>query len=552
MKVHRHEIGIRCRTARVDSCGNRALVHDLGAVELAEGTAAPGRAQLPHQELTQCVKREFVSNPSSYEPGREVFQIFETGVPDNWTVAHRDHLFIAKSGRLAVRNVAAHSSLPPCFRCTWNRVHFGPSRGIMSYSALLNSAILHTQAPFTSETPSASTDQTAASSGASQQTSSSLRVIGDDYYTPSRSGRHDNSLSSTSATGAQNQATAQNSTDTQMSALLSAITSMLSGSGLSGSGSATNSPVQSGSGSQANSPLASALQTAEQDGAQVAQWMSEQAQMGSAAQATSPAAANLMSSGAALVSQFSDDLNQVGDAISQTVSSVANDLEAQGFSSSQVGFVSDVLTSALDSAALGTIGSSINAEAGSSNGAGEGSTFGFSDSALSQGKGSTAGPSQLSMYIAGSNAPDSTGGGGAGAYGFALQFDSMDSTAVVDGESVTANSDGSTTATEAASASNVDQYTMYTAGDLQSGSGQNSLTTAVMNGAISNTVGLGVSETTAASATANGSATSQSAVAINAYSETMNLSMANTSANSSIPSNANGSTNAAPAYSYFA
>lgn len=302
--------------------------------------------------------------------------------------------------------------------------------------------------------------------------------------------------------------------------------------------------------------MASALQTAEQDGAQVAQWMSEQAQMGGSSQATSPAAANLMSSGAALVSQFSNDLNQLGDAISQTVSSVANDLEAQGFSSSQVGFVSDVLTSALDSAALGTIGSSINAEVGSGSGAGEGNTFGFSDSSLSQGQGSTAGPSQLSMYIAGSNAPGSTAGS-AGAYGFALQFDSTNSTAVVGGGSVTANSDGSTTATESVAASDVEQYTMYTAGDVQTGSGQSSLTTAVMNGAISNTVGLGVSEIIDGPATTDGSATSQSAVAINAYSETMNLSMTdtgatNTGANTSIPSNVNGSTNAAPAYSYVA
>jgi hypothetical protein len=352
-----------------------------------------------------------------------------------------------------------------------------------------------------------------------------------------------------------------------MSALISAITSMLSGSGSSaaspiqsGSGSAADSPVQSGtsssadsptqsgSGGQVNSPLASDLQTAEQDGAQAAQWMSEQAQMGSSSQATSPAAASSMSNGAALVSQFSDDLNQVGDAIDQTVSTVASGLEAMGFSSSQVGFVSDILTSALDSAAQGAIGSSINAAVGGGSSAGEGSTFGFSDSALSQGQGSDGGPSQLNMYIAGVNTPGSPGGSG-GAYGFALQFDSTDSTAVVGGGSITANSDGSTTATESVAASNVDQYTMYTAGDLETGSGQSSLTTAVANGSISNTVGLGVSETT------DGSGTSQSAVAIDAYSETMNLSMVNTTvpaANTSIPDNADGSTNAAPSFSYAA
>ena len=42
MKVHRRETGIRCRYALADSRGNRALVHDLGALELAEGRAAPG------------------------------------------------------------------------------------------------------------------------------------------------------------------------------------------------------------------------------------------------------------------------------------------------------------------------------------------------------------------------------------------------------------------------------------------------------------------------------------------------------------------------------
>jgi hypothetical protein len=272
--------------------------------------------------------------------------------------------------------------------------------------------------------------------------------------------------------------------------------------------------------------------------------MSEQAQMGGSSQATSPAAANSMSDGAALVSQFSNDLNQVGDTINQTVSSVANDLEAEGFSSSQVGLVSGVLKSALDSAALGAIGNSIDAEIGS--GAGEGSSFGFSDSALSPGQGSAGGASQLSMYIAGANVPGSTDGGtsgGAGAYGFALQFDSTNSTAVVGEGSVTANSDGSASAIEAAAASDVEQYTMYTAGEVQTGSGQTSLTTAIMNGVISSTVALGVSETT------DGSATSQSAIAIDAYSETMNLSMTNTGANTNVPDNENGSTNAAPAFS---
>jgi hypothetical protein len=320
----------------------------------------------------------------------------------------------------------------------------------------------------------------------------------------------------------QNQTTAENSMDAQMSALFSAISS-----------------TQSGSGSQVDSPLTSAFQTAEQDGVQVAQWMVEQAQMGGSSQATSSAAENLMSSGASLVSQFSSDLNQLGDVIGHAVSNFANDLQAQGLSSSQIGFVNGFLKSTLTSDALSALGSSIDAEVGS--GAGEDFSFGFSDSALSLGHGSAAGSSQLSLYIAGSNAPGSTAGS-AGAYGFALQFDSTTSTAVVGEGSVSASSDGSASATEAVAASDVEQYTMYTAGEVQMGSGQSSLTTAVMSGAFSNTVALGVSET------ADGSATSQAAVAIDAYSETMNLSMANTS----VPANVNGSMNAAPAFSYVA
>ena len=319
-----------------------------------------------------------------------------------------------------------------------------------------------------------------------------------------------------------NQTPAENSLDAQLSALFSAISS-----------------TQSGSGSQVDSPLTSAFQTAEQDGVQVAQWMVEQAQMGGSSQATSSAAENLMSSGASLVSQFSSDLNQLGDVIGQAVSNFANDLEAQGLSSSQIGFVSGFLKSTLTSDALSALGSSIDAEVGS--GAGEDFSFRFSDSALSLGKGSAAGSSQLSLYIAGSNAPGSTAGS-AGAYGFALQFDSTTSTAVVGEGSVSSSSDGSASATEAVAASDVEQYTMYTAGEVQTGTGQSSLTAAVMNGAISNTVALGVSET------ADGSATSQAAVAIDAYSETVNLSMANTS----VPANVNGSKDAAPAFSYVA
>ena len=246
-----------------------------------------------------------------------------------------------------------------------------------------------------------------------------------------------------------------------------------------------------------------------------------------------------MFSGASLVNQFSSDLNQLGSVIGQAVSSIANELQGDGLSSSQIGVVSGLLKRSLASDAMSALGSSIDAQIGSA--AGEGPVFGFTDSALSPGQGSAGGASQLSMYIAGDNAAGSTTGG-TGTYGFALQFDSATSSAVVGEASTTAGSDGSVTSTAVVAASQVEQYTMYAAGETQTASGQTSLTTAIMNGAISNTVGLGVSETT------DGSATSLSAVAIEAYSQTANLFMATTS----FPANANGSTNAAPAFSYVA
>jgi len=401
----------------------------------------------------------------------------------------------------------------------------------VAYSAFMSSAFLHPESSFGSQIPSASTVRTAATSGTTQQNPSSLRAFGDDYYTPSRSDGTGNSSSSTSETSGQSQTTSENSIESQISALFSAFSS-----------------TQSGSGSQADSPLTSALQTAEQDGAQVAQWMEEQAQMGGSSQATSPAAGNLMSSGASLVNQFSSDLNQLGSVIGQAVSSIANELQGDGLSYSQVGVVSGLLKSSLTQDAMSALGSSIDAQLGSA--AGEGPVFGFSDSALSPGQGSAGGASQLSMVIAGDNAAGGTTGdnatdgtaGGTGTYGFALQFDSATSTAVVGEGSISAGSDGSVTATEAVAASEVEQFTMYAAGEAQTASGQTSLTTAIMNGAISNTVGFGVSETT------DGSTTSQSAVAFEAYSEMFNLSMATTS----FPANANASTGAAPASSYVA
>jgi len=392
----------------------------------------------------------------------------------------------------------------------------------VAYSAFVSSAYLHPESTFGSQIPSASTVRTAATSATSQQNPSSLRAFGNDYYTPSRWDGTGNSPSSTPETSGQSQTTSENSIESQISALFSALSS-----------------TQSGSSSQADSPLASALQTAEQDGAQAAQWMEEQAQMGGSSQATSPAAENLMFSGASLVNQFSGDLNQLGNVIGQAVSSIANELQGDGLSSSQIGVVSGLLKSSLTQDAMSALGSSIDAQIGSA--AGEGPVFGFSDSALSPGQGSAGGASQLSMYIAGDNATGSTTGS-AGTYGFALQFDSATSTAVVGEGSISAGSDGSVTATEAVAASEVEQFTMYAAGEAQTASGQTALTTAIMNGALSNTVGFGVSETT------DGSATSLAAVAIEAYSQTANLFMATTS----VPGGANGSTDAAPASRYVA
>jgi len=40
VRIFRRETRIRCSNARTDSRGNRTLVHDLGALELAEGRAA--------------------------------------------------------------------------------------------------------------------------------------------------------------------------------------------------------------------------------------------------------------------------------------------------------------------------------------------------------------------------------------------------------------------------------------------------------------------------------------------------------------------------------
>jgi len=295
--------------------------------------------------------------------------------------------------------------------------------------------------------------------------------------------------------------------------------------------SSASSSAQDSSGSQTDSPMGSALTTAEQDGTAVVQWMKEQATTSDPSQAASAAAGDQMSAGASLVAKFSDDLNQIGNVIDQTVSSVATDLQAAGINSSEVSFDTNALKNSLTLNALSTLGNTINP---AMSGPGENFSFGFSDSALSLGSSPTDGMSQLSLHISNYNQPSSTANS-VQPYDFALVFDSTSSTAAVSEATSTANSDGSVTATAVAAASDVEQYAMYTTGMVQTGAHQSTLTTASLTGAISNTVGIGVSETS------DGSASSQAAVEIDSSSETENLSMASTTVNA-VPS---GNTDAA-------
>ena len=373
----------------------------------------------------------------------------------------------------------------------------------MAYLALLNSASLYPESLFGNAISSASA-ASASPSSASAQNSSSLQLL-DDIYTPSSSESQQTSSTAASGASAQSQSAASSAADSPLSSLLSALSSLLGNSG-----------------SQAGSSLTTALQTAEQDGTQVAEWMIQQAQADGASQSSSTGADNLsdagnsMSSGASLVAQFASDLSQLGKIIGQTASADAGALETQGLASSSTGSETRLLRNALTQGVLGALESSIDSQAG-----GAGVEFSLSDSALSA-RGSRNGSSQLSLSIAGSN-PSAGSAGSSGAYGFALEFDSSTSTALVGESSSTTGSDGSTTSTAVVAASQVEQYTMYAASDEQTGNGQTSLTLAALSGEISSTVGVGVSETT------DGSASSLSAVAVEAYSQSQSLFMVNRS-----------------------
>ena len=328
-------------------------------------------------------------------------------------------------------------------------------------------------------------------------------MLADDSYTPSGLASQATSLLSASEAGAQNQSNAQSSIALQATELLSESSSSQGGS------------------SEQGGPMASALTAAEQDGIAVAQWMEEQAAMSAPSQAASSAAGDLMSQGASLVAKFSNDLNELGSIIGQTASNVTGGLQAQSYSSSAVNSETNDLQSSLTLDAIDALGNAIGTAI---NGAGGNFSFGFSDTALSPGSSPLDALSQLSLHISNYNQPSSAVNS-AQPYDFSLVFDSTSSSAAVSEASSSATSDGSVTATAVAAESTVEQYTMNTTSMVQTAAGQSTLTTAAMSGTISNTVGIGVSETT------DGSSSNQTAVEIDTSSESDNLLMASTTVN---------------------
>lgn len=377
-------------------------------------------------------------------------------------------------------------------------------------SALMTSALANPVSSFESGMQSLRAIQPTSSSGASKQSTSSLQLLAEDTYTSSSAA----ALPATAVNLAA-QLKAQSPTSLESATDLAAATSSPSAS----------SSTQDSSGDQTDSPMASALNTAEQDGIAVAQWMEEQATTSDPSQAASSAAGDQMSAGASLVAKFSDDLNQIGNVIDQTISTVAKGLQSVGINSSEISSETSALKSTLTLDAIDALGNTINPAMSAP---GQNFSLGFSDTALSLGSSPTDGMSQLSLHISNYNLPGSTVDT-AQPHDFALVFDSSNSSAAVSEASSSANSDGSVTATAVAAASDVEQYAMYTVGQVQTGDHQSTLTTASMTGTISNTVGIGVSETT------DGSASSQAAVEIDTSSETDKLSMASTTVNA-VPS----------------
>lgn len=326
----------------------------------------------------------------------------------------------------------------------------------MAYSALMASVFAHPVSSSGNWSPALPTIQPISPPVASTQSTSSSQALADDTYTSSST-----TARQATAVNLAAQLKAQSQTSLESALDLEAATSSVATT----SSSSASSSAQDSFGGQADSPMDSALTTAEQDGIAVAQWMEQQATIGDSSQAASSAAGDQMSAGESLVAKFSDDLNQIGNVIDQTVSSVATDLQAEGINSSEISFDTNVLKSSLNLSALDALGNTINP---AMSGAGENFSFGFSDSALSLGPSSTDGMSQLSLHISNYNQPSSTVDS-AQPYDFALVFDSTSSSAAVSEASSTANSDGSVTATAVAAASNVEQYAMYTTGMVQSG-----------------------------------------------------------------------------------
>ena len=73
VRVHCHETRNRCRYALVDSRGSRTLVHDLGALQMVGGRAAPGSSPEPiiwrfRLTASQLVTRAAEAGPTADFP----------------------------------------------------------------------------------------------------------------------------------------------------------------------------------------------------------------------------------------------------------------------------------------------------------------------------------------------------------------------------------------------------------------------------------------------------------------------------------------------------
>ncbi len=370
----------------------------------------------------------------------------------------------------------------------------------MALLSLSNPLLFNSVSSFGSAFPASSASTRTIATAGAAQSASSLQLLAGDVYTPANSASQAVSApGGGSEAGQPTQSVAEDSANSQVSALLAA---------------AASSQV-SGSAGQTDPSMASLLKTAEKDGLAVAQWMKAQATLGDFSKAASAAAGDLMTSGASLVATFSNDLNQLGSVIDQTT---ANATQTPGGSSTASGLASGALQSSLTLNALSAIGNAIDAQM---SGAGQNFTFGFSDSSLSVGGTSSASAAQLSLHISDYNLPPSATAS-TNPYDFAVQFDSTTSTATVDEAASATSSNGSSVAMVAAAAASVENFTMSTTGETQTATGQSTLTTASMNGSIAHAVALGVA------ATSDGASSSQSVAEVAASSRTESLAMVST------------------------